>query len=66
MAAQLGGIVRLLAQHHGAVDGLAPLRVRAAEDAGLGDGRMGEQRGLDLGGRDVLAAGDDRVRPCGR
>ena len=33
----------------------------AAEDAGLGDGGVLEQHGLDLGRRDVLAAGDDRV-----
>ena len=36
-------------------------RVRAAVDAGVGDGRMREQRRLDLGRRDVLAAADDRV-----
>ena len=35
---------------------LAPLGVGAAEDAGLGHRGMAEQGGLDLGGRDVLAA----------
>ena len=44
-----------------AVDRLAPLGVRAAEHAGLGHRRVLEQHRLDLGGRDVLAAGDDRV-----
>ncbi len=49
------------AQHDARRDRLPPLRVRAAEHAGVGDGGVREQRRLDLGGRDVLAAGDDRV-----
>ena len=35
--------------------------VGAADDRGLEDGGVRLQDRLDLGGRDVLAAGDDRV-----
>ena len=49
------------AQHHGGGDSLAPARVRHAEDARLGHGRMCQQHRLDLGRIDVLAAGDDQV-----
>ncbi len=41
--------------------GLAPLRVEAAEHSRLEHPRMRLEHGLDLGGRDVLAAADDRV-----
>ena len=43
--------------HHG----LAPLAARDAVHGGLGDRRMRLEDGLDLGRRDVLAAGHDRV-----
>ena len=40
---------------------LAPLLVRQADHRHVLDRRMGTQHGLDLGGVDVLAAGDDHV-----
>lgn len=40
---------------------LAPLRVVLAADTGFEDGGVGEQGGLDLGGIDIFAAGDDQV-----
>ena len=43
------------------LDLLAPVVVRDAEDGGVGDGGVGEQRGLDLGRVDVDAARDDHV-----
>ena len=42
-------------------DRLAPLRMRQADHGGVLHGGMGEQRLLDLDGRDVLAAGLDHV-----
>src|SRR5581483_6559216 len=56
----LGG--KPVAEHDPRDDGLAPLRVGASEHARVGDRRMLEQRRLDLRRRNVLAAGDDRVR----
>ena len=53
--------VAAVVQHDGRDDRLAPLRVRPAVDAGVGDRRVREQRRLDLRRRDVLAARDDRV-----
>ncbi len=49
------------ARHDDRRDRLAPLRVRAAEHGRLEHLRMRLEHGLDLGGRDVLAAADDRV-----
>ena len=49
------------AQHDVATTASPHSRVRAAVDGGLGDRRVLEQDRLDLGRRDVLAAGDDRV-----
>ena len=43
----------------------APLLVRDAHDADVGDGRMARQDGLDLGGSDVLAARDDDLVAAG-
>ena len=43
------------------VRGLAPLLVGQADDGGLLDGGVAEERGLDLDGGDVLAAADDDV-----
>ena len=49
------------AQHDHRRDALAPLLVGQADDRGGGDGVVLEQRVLDLGGPDVLAAADDGV-----
>ena len=46
--------------HDGAAD-LAPARVGHGDDARLGDAAELRQRQLDLGGIDVLAAGDEHV-----
>ena len=58
--AQLLGL-ELGVGHDGGDDRLAPLRVRAAVDGGLDHVGVRLEHRLDLGGRHVLAAGDDRV-----
>ena len=40
---------------------LTELRVGDADHRGLDDGRMGEQRGLDLGREDGIAASQDQL-----
>ena len=61
-----GGLARLRrrgarAQHHEGVPDLSPARVGHAHHRGERDGRVGEERGLDLERVDVLAAGDEHV-----
>ena len=56
---------RLAGEHDECEAGLTPALVRNADDGGLRDGRMLVEDVLDLGGIDVLAAGDDHVlRPA--
>ena len=50
-----------VAQQHDGRDLLAQHLVRDAEHGAVGDGGVLEQRGLDLGAVDVLAAADDHV-----
>src|SRR6185503_20075427 len=54
---------RLLAglHHHDRLHGLAPFVVGDADHGGFRDVRVIADRALDLGGVDVLAAGDDHV-----
>src|SRR3954452_7059897 len=63
MGAQLvgAGCRRPGAQPHERRDGLAPLGVGPSQDRGLEHRGVRLEARLDLGGRDVLAAGDDRV-----
>ena len=62
VVAQLGGVGRRVGRgHEQRGHRLAPLRVRAGEHRRLGDAGVLLQHRLDLGGRDVLAAGHDRV-----
>ena len=57
MGAQLLRLgVGAVVQDDGRDDRLPPLRIGPAVDAGVGHGRVREQRRLDLGRRDVLAA----------
>src|SRR5207249_3444075 len=50
-----------VAENEVRLERLAPLLVGDAEDAGLGDGRVGEQDLFDLPGVDVEPAGDHHV-----
>src|ERR1044072_6305169 len=54
-----GGVAR--GGFHDRLDLLAPVVVRNAEGGGVGDGGVGEQRGLDFGRVDVDPARDDHV-----
>ena len=51
----LAAVAGLLAQDHERADRLAGVLVLGADDRGLGDLRVRDQRGLDLGGRQPVA-----------
>src|SRR5439155_14709203 len=48
-------------RHHDGLDGLAPAFVGNADDRHVRHLRVASQHALELGGVDVLAAGDDHV-----
>ena len=58
--------VTAVAQLHDRLHGLAPLFVGDADAGDVGNGGMLEQHGVDLGGIDVHAAGDDQLGACVR